>query len=528
MDKVIVNNPKGGSSHVWKYFGFYKINNIISKDKAVCKICNLEYKYTGGTTNLNQHLQKHHTDLSQTVLPSTSGLKGKIQTPITSMLKIPAQQVAFGSAKHTEMTQSIAEYTVGDLVPISNVDSIHFKGMVSRLSGGMYQPPNRKYFTKTYFPKIYSEASSNIHGELQGIYGVGITTDAWTSLATESYITYTAHYITKEWEMRSKVLSTNATTERHTSENLAHQNVLLEQKWGLDKLLFSPVYVHDNASNVCKATKIMPNARIGIPCLSHTINLASNTATDIPEVKAVIKKGRGVVGTFRQSTIANNTLKQKQELLLPEKQHKLFQDCPTCWNSSYDMLERLSEQTQTITAAALDPQLKHLNIHEDLFTAKEQNDIVEILSVLKPMKMATVFLSGENQPTASRALPTLAKLKQEMLEKPTDTPLGAKMKNAILQSLSGRYVDEQIKTFLLAASYLDPRYKTVNFASALEKERAKQHVKDMCLQVARNKLCSANIKQEKEEALPQMPQIEESVAPAKKPKLEEAFQLNIW
>ena len=124
------------------------------------------------------------------------------------------------------------------------------------------------------------------------------------------------------------------------------------------------------------------------------------------------------------------------------------------------MLERLREQIQTVTTAALDPELKHLNIHENLFSAKEQSEVDEILSILKPMKMATIFLSGDQQPTASRALPTLVKLKQEMNKKPSDTPLASKMKKTILDNLSGRYCDEQVKNFLLVASYLDPRYKT--------------------------------------------------------------------
>ena len=395
--------------------------------------------------------------------------------------------------------------------------------MVDKMTAGTYEPPNRKFFTKTLLPKMFSETSIRLSKELQCIYGVGITTDAWTSCATESYIVYTAHYITNDWQMRCKVLSTHSNTERHTSENLANENILVEQRWGLDKLLFPPVYVHDNASNVTKAPKLMQTPRIGIPCLSHTINLAACAATTVPEVNTIIKKGRMIVGTFKRSTVAKNIFEQKQEVLLPGKHHKLIQDCPTRWNSSYNMLERLREQIQTVTAAGLDPELKHLNVHENLFSAKEQNEVDEILSILKPMKMATIFLSGEQQPTASRALPTLVKLKQEMNEKPTDTPLVSKMKKAILDNLSGRYCDEQVKNFLLVASYLDPRYKTVNFASPIEKEKARQTIKGMCLLVAKKNVCTTNIKQENDEHLISLPVKEEQGSPAKKPKIDEEF-----
>ena len=65
MEKIIVKNPSG-TSKAWDHFGFYKVEGKILKEKAVCKICHQECKYTGGTTNLNTHLQKHHSELFQT------------------------------------------------------------------------------------------------------------------------------------------------------------------------------------------------------------------------------------------------------------------------------------------------------------------------------------------------------------------------------------------------------------------------------------------------------------------------------
>lgn len=119
-----------------------------------------------------------------------------------------------------------------------------------------------------------------------------------------------------------------------------------EAHWGMDKLLFHPVYVHDNASNVTKALKIMNPPRTGIGCLAHAINLAAGSATSIPEVSNLLAKVRKMITAFRKSTTANSVFKKKQELLLPDKEHKLILDCPTRWNSSYDMLDRSHEQYQ--------------------------------------------------------------------------------------------------------------------------------------------------------------------------------------
>ena len=146
--------------------------------------------------------------------------------------------------------------------------------------------------------------------------------------------------------MKSKVLSTQCSEERHTVENLAADMKITEHKWGADKLFFDPVYVHDNAPNVTKAPKMMEMPRLGIGCLVHTINPAASSATSIQQVSEILIMGRKIVAIFKRSILATNVSKKKQELLLPNKQHKLIPDCPTRWNSSYDMLQRLSEQSQ--------------------------------------------------------------------------------------------------------------------------------------------------------------------------------------
>lgn len=227
---------------------------------------------------------------------------------------------------------------------MSVVESKHFKGMINKLTGGRFECPSRRYYTDTLLPKMMEDCTEQIKKDIDDIIGIGLTTDSWTSVATENYITYTAHYISKEWDMRSKVLSTHCSEERHTAENLAADMKETEQKWGLNKLLFSPIYVHDNAANVTRAPKVID--RLGIGCLAHTINLAATSATAIQQVVNILSKARKTVAIFKRSTLAATVLKKKQALLLPTKQHKLIQDCPTRWNSSYDMLERLCELSQ--------------------------------------------------------------------------------------------------------------------------------------------------------------------------------------
>ena len=95
-------------------------------------------------------------------------------------------------------TESIAEFLFGDLILISIVESKHFTGMLNALSGNRYQCPTRRYFTDTLLPKMMTDCPEEMKKEIGNLLEIGLTTDSWTSLTTENYITYTGHYITKE------------------------------------------------------------------------------------------------------------------------------------------------------------------------------------------------------------------------------------------------------------------------------------------------------------------------------------------
>ncbi len=132
----------------------------------------------------------------------------------------------------------------------------------------------------------------------------------------------------------------------------------------------------------------------------------------------------------------------------------------------------------------MDPELKHLSLRECIFTPEEQGKVEEVLSILRPMKKATTFVSGEKQPSASKVLPTLAKLQTEMKEKVVDSALAVRMKHAVLQNLNLRYSDACVKNLLCKTTYIDPRYKEMTFASECEIFKAKQAIKEMGLSLA--------------------------------------------
>ena len=70
-----------------------------------------------------------------------------------------------------------------------------------------YVPPDRKTITQHYIRMYEHERTKIMNAMAQGVEYYTLTTDAWTSCATESYVTHTVHYNNKMWNLCSHALS---------------------------------------------------------------------------------------------------------------------------------------------------------------------------------------------------------------------------------------------------------------------------------------------------------------------------------
>ena len=68
---------------------------------------------------------------------------------------------------------------------------------------------------------------------------------------------------------------------------------------------------------------------------------------DITAISQMVTVVRQIVGHFKHSALVKTSLKSKQASLNIQ-QHALIQDVSTQWNSTYFMLERLTEQCWAI------------------------------------------------------------------------------------------------------------------------------------------------------------------------------------
>lgn len=94
-----------------------------------------------------------------------------------------------------------------DMQPYAIVEDAGFQHMIEVLERG-YNIPSHRHFSNTVIPGLYEGTRRRSVKELSDTAYVALTTDGWTSRATENVLTVTDHYINLEWEMKSSVLQT--------------------------------------------------------------------------------------------------------------------------------------------------------------------------------------------------------------------------------------------------------------------------------------------------------------------------------
>lgn len=465
-----IHSPVGFKSWVWKYFGFRKKDGAVIRDVAVCKDkdCQCEIKYCGNTSNLSAHLRRRHGMDGD--CPETQASK-----PSTSLTTFFPVKLSTTSKRAKTITKAIAFFICKDMKPYCVVENEGFRYLLEVLEP-RYNIPSRQYFSESYIPKLYTKVRDEVIHGLMSAEQVAITTDGWTSCATESYITITCHFIDNDWQMNNPVLQTRVLGDTHSGINIGQVLINACEEWGIMK---KPALVTDNASNMIKAGKeaeMSPH----IKCFAHTLNLTAQDGLKIAATERLIGRVRRIVAFFHRSPVATTVLKEKQRLLgLPH--HKLKADVKTRWNSCFEMLERFLEQQAAVMAALLDKKVrKGCDVH-----TLSENDLVaaeQMVSLLAPLKAATTLMCEEKQPTVSIIAPLRVKLLAHFEYAEDDAPLIKDMKRLMADDLRERYVDEE--PLLLRAAALDPRFKKLPF---LDDERRDQTFKYLAEEAAQQK-----------------------------------------
>uniref|UniRef100_G3PNR9 HAT C-terminal dimerisation domain-containing protein n=1 Tax=Gasterosteus aculeatus TaxID=69293 RepID=G3PNR9_GASAC len=315
-----------------------------------------------------------------------------------------------------------------------------------------YTLPSRTHFTKLMEQK-YETSLAKVKDALKATENkIALTTDAWTSVATEAYLGITCHFISDDWDFTSFCLTTMPLEERHTGPNIAAWVEQAVEKFEIPTSKIMAV-VHDNGSNVVLAANILQekNGWVSVRCTGHTLQLVINHALKNPQISKALGASRSLVEHFKRSELAASNLKLKQN------------------------------QMGTPEDPATQRGKQYLDLKSDQWTLLE-----ELSQALQAFECATVYLSGKSYVTVS-ALPPLVKglLKSTHTSYET-TPVEAFQAAASKETTarwSGEVTfthDKQSRQIIAAA--LDPRFLKLKFLTPEERFSVQNKVQALALQ----------------------------------------------
>lgn len=460
-------------SQVWKYFNVVEAGD---KKKAKCTLCAVEVSYTGGSTGaMSNHLKHVHKSLNTEQAAAT--VSKTVQPPITAF-RTPVVST-MSKLKWQSCTEKLANMCARDLRPMSIVEGDGFKTFCHELNPS-YNVPSKQTISK-YVSISYDKMKADLIQCIAAQTGISLTCDHWTSLATEGFLTVTGHFIDQNWEFQNCVLATRKTTERHTGENIASDIMNICSEFGIKASLVASL-VTDNASNMVSCASHLPESFTHVRCFGHTLQLSIRGAFDkIPSITRTIGAAKHIVNHFRRSVNVNTELHIRQRQMgIPE--NSLILDCPTRWNSTYDMFLRLLEQRLAVYAVLHDPKITKPADARILDMTDDQWTIIEgMIPVLKPLYMATRLMCSEEYPTLSGTYPVLFSLiNYHLSENDKDSTAVSAFKKHVSDDLQRRYFMKDSDTLCtslpIVCSFLDPRYRSLPFLTEVQRARVHDHV----------------------------------------------------
>jgi hypothetical protein len=313
-------------------------------------------------------------------------------------------------------------------------------------------------------------AKEKLKDEFKHASYISLTTDGWTSRATTSYLAVTAHYILEDvWELQSALLGCLECHERHTAEYIKEELITIANEWQIEDKIY--VCVTDNAANMKAAIRLTGWEHF--PCIAHTLNLIVRASLNISS--SVIKKVKCIAEYFHRSPMATKKFISLQEQLKPQnKPLKLKIDVTTRWNSTLDMIERISILQEPVEAA-----LGMLHNPVESLSEDEWKALPEIIKILKPFKQLTEEFSSQKEVTISKVLAATNSVVRILnnLYCSLNSELSKQMLDKLILEFNSRFKNSSRHSILSKAALLDPRFKKLAFNDNSSYEYAKNSLK---------------------------------------------------
>lgn len=463
-------------SLLWNYF------KKVEKELARCNICKKDYRNTeGNTSGMKKHLKIHKEAFEEYSLAqaekdrlTNKTTKRKceemnvVKPNVPKQLKLDFTNEAL-AIKQKQLDDAIVRFVAETGTSFNALGQDSFKDVIKIANRNLKvkDPSTISKQVRKYSRNVSSDVCDIIAAVKTDLLSVGFTTDMWTSRPQDSYISLTASFIDKNWELHRWVPYIKHFPSRHTGSNISVGLDKMVRSLGLHQGKIKLYSVNDNASNMKVAIR-ESEYLTEYNCTIHTIQLAVNdTFNNVTGMKTVLDKSKAIAKYCHQSTPAMDQLRAKvKDAKLPWRKPK--NPCETRWNSQLDNMISIKPYQDMITDLCLNvDEWDGRNMDPHHWALMEG-----AITVLEPIRKLTKALEGDREPTINKVIERLYTT-DSIIDDFIANPENARKKKGVIfarelkKNLNKRFPNHGMDNRLRrAANFLDPRFKGIHLDSA--------------------------------------------------------------
>lgn len=453
VENVVIKRKRLKTSAVWNDFDEVEIEG--HGKKAICKYCKQKLS-VGGKGASTSHLKRHNCYQKQLYYRTE-----KKQPTIPFQPSNPGNPFIVPGFRYSneKMREIIASAIMVHEYPFSIVEH-QVLMWAFQYANPEFQKVTRKTIRGDCLT-VYEAEKKTLKDELKSVSKISLTTDMWkSSHQVVEYMVITGHFIDAGWKLQKRVLSFVKVPAPRRGIDVADAIFKCLKHWGIENKVFS-VSV-DNASyndsclknlkeNISLSNKLfLDGALFHVRCCAHILNLL---------VQDGLSKIKDIIYNVRESVkyININDSRLKAFCDIVEQKHlkdrKLIIDCPTRWNSTFEML------SCALKFKIVFPAYKEREPHYGFAPSDEDWEKVEkVCKLLDVFNLATHIISGSEYPTANLYLPEIWRVKQVIDSAAEDNDLFMREMAAPMKLKFDKYWG-QCNLLMAIASVLDPRCK---------------------------------------------------------------------
>ena len=463
--------PQKGSSKVWEHGGFRKNERgQLEADKTVCSHCGLEQSYKGSPSNFDQHLKNAHKIYCQDDKSSAS------QSKMTQFVSQKVNPYKDTHPVQIKFRQNLLRWIIASKRPFIIVEDEGLKVTIHDLDPRVTVPA-RSTITRDII-QLYNKKRQATIINFKSVEHFSCTNDAGTSLAGQSFIEVSVHWVDEDFIAKKKIIAVVYTkSKQHGPYRDAVDKALRDH--GIISKTFS--FTTDNEPTMRKT--FSPEERNG--CMAHIESKGSFIALDsVKRLVEVRKKFRKLATKAHHSPQFKGRIKDEQASRnIP--QLALHQEIKTRFTATRDMFDSIvlkkkdndaDEDVAVKNMEAINAAL-YRSVRKEVFAKLklEKSDIkvaLNVLPLLDILEEGIRLLGGERYATGSVVLPFLGKFLDALEPEEEDVVYVLDFKERLKNEMVQRCYDNVNMRLLLKCSFLDKRFSQLKFVDKLKKHQA--------------------------------------------------------